>query len=290
MFTLFQVACQLAPDAEAQPPGGRPHPPRAVPADRLANPASGASIAVYIDAPLSPGPHPAVVLVPGGLGAAGGSAGPGGIQAYTNAGIVVVRFDPDGRGQSTGAEDYQGPAQQEGLRQVIKWAVARPEVRDDAVAVVSFSLGVSLATGAMDGGTTAARFLVDVEGPPSRSWMQGCRAVDAGVTFGGHSCTDNAYFSPREAVTHVGGMKVPYMRVQGARDHFQGNRHDHAYEILEAAAGKVPWVRLNDLAPSATGYDRATIDASLPVQLDRTTLETWMPPRVTEMFKAVGVN
>lgn len=299
------LACHLAPDAEAVPQPARPGRPspaprdppsreaaasRATPADHVTNPSGGASIAVYLDAPTTPGPHPAVVLVPGGLGAAGGVAGPGGILAFTDAGIVVVRFDPDGRGQSSGAEDYQGPNQQEGLRQVIRWAIARPEVQDDAVGVVSYSLGVSIAAGALDGGTTAARFLIDVEGPPSRSWMQGCQAGDAGSAFGGRACTDNAYFAPREAVTHVAGMKVPYMRVQAARDHFQGDRHDHAYEILEAAAGHLPWVRLNDLAPSASGYDRATVDASLPAQLDRHTLESWLPPRVLEMFRLAGLG
>ena len=72
----------------------------------VTNPTSGASLAVYVNLPAAAAelPVPALVLVPGGSGGSSSFRRPNAeFDAFVQAGYVVVVFDPDGRGQSTGA-------------------------------------------------------------------------------------------------------------------------------------------------------------------------------------------
>lgn len=135
--------------------------------------------------------------------------------------------------------------------------------------LVSYSYGVTASTGAL------ARypglpidFYIDWEGPVDRNYTTtGCggNRVD-GIQW--QSCSDNEWWSEREAVNFIGAADVPYQRIQSEEDHVQPN-NDHAIDIVNAAVtGNVPWVRLNDYPPNQT-YDKNNPPAMFPESEDR---------------------
>ena len=250
------LACSLAALAG--------EPPAAVSSSaHVVNPATGASLAVYVDAPQGSGPFPALVAVPGGTSAGGEEISEGARRRFAAAGVVLVRFDPDGRGQSGGTEDFQGARQQAGVRAVIDWAVAQPYIQDDRVGVMSSSAGLLMAAPALAGGPHHARFLLDWEGPPTQAWLTGCLPGAGGIEWR-RRCDDTAFWSERSALLALPRIGVPYWRVQGMPDHKDFTDHQMVYMALDAAAsGHLPWVRINDAPPTSIAYSHATIDAAL---------------------------
>lgn len=233
-------------------------------ADRtwVENPASGADLLVQVIHPASytGGRIPALVLVPGGRADSSGflKPTPGGsdAQQLANRGFVVVAFDPDGRGESGGTEDDNGYVHQDGLAAVIRFAASLSEVDAARIGLVSYSYGVTMATGAL------ARhpdlpilFYVDWEGPADRNDTGGCDADKLGH-LQGHPCSDEAFWSEREAATFILSIGVPYQRLQSRVDHVQPDI-DHAILLLANATaeeygghGHAPWTRMNDLSPN----------------------------------------
>jgi pimeloyl-ACP methyl ester carboxylesterase len=203
------------------------------------------------------GPSPALVLVPGGRGDSSTflKATPGGSEAQELAdhGFIVIVFDPDGRGESGGVEDDNGFVHQDGLAQVIRFAATLPEVDSSRIGLVSYSYGVTMATGAL------ARypelpilFYVDWEGPADRSDTGGCDADMLGH-LQGNACDDEAFWCGREASTFILSIRVPYQRLQSRADHVQPDV-DHAILLIANATadeyggrGQSPWTRFNDL-------------------------------------------
>lgn len=254
---------------------------------QVTNPATGASLAVYVDAPRGSGPWPAIVTVPGGLQSAEKTISEGGRRRYANAGVVTVRFDPDGRGRSGGVEDYNGPAQQAGLRAVVAWAVSQSYIVDDKVGVVSYSAGLLLAAPALAGGKHQARFLLDWEGPPDSTWLLGCRPGGEGTAFQ-HACTDTAFWATRNAITALPKIGVPYWRVQARTDHHDGTEHGHVIAALAAAAGHLPWIRLNSAPATTKGYSDAAVEAALLPKFSGGARDEALTGYVAEAFRAVG--
>jgi len=155
-------------------------------------------------------------------------------------GHVAVHFDPAGRGQSWGDEDYGGPEHQDDLRAVL--AHIRPQV--DRMGVLSISLGLAMAAGALTE-DLGVDWLLDWEGPCDREII--CAGGKIMVPALGHSLDDDVYWHPREAVRHVGRLKCGYVRVQSVRDHAQPGELRHAMRMIEAAAaGELPFFHLNE--------------------------------------------
>ena len=254
------------------------------PTARVVNPTSAASLAVYVALPVGAGPFPAVVMVPPGRKAGRAFPSAEAIGALTHRGIAVVRWDPDGRGASGGTEDAGGAVHQAGLRAVIAYAVAREDITDDQVGVISYSMGITIAAGALSGQDTGARFLIDWEGPIDRWWTLNC--TPAGEPRSRWEqfapCDDEAYWAQREARHSMGGVTVPYLRIQSARDHMHASNHDHAIELLAIAqAGGVPWTRLNDLDANLPAADLARKRLA---RIDPTTRDQRMPDWVEELM------
>ena len=234
----------------------------------LENPTSGAMLYLKVYTPVESGEpsFPALVLIPGGIGDHSDFTGPGkSAQEFADAGFITVTFDPDGRGNATGEEDLNGHIQQDGLAQVIRFTTTLPGVDPSQIGLVSFSYGVTMASGVMARySDLPVRFFMDWEGPANRFFTtHGCTADHPGIgsTIGMAPCDDEEFWSQREAETFVASIRIPYQRLQFEQDHSQ-DEPTHALVMINAAVqGSAPWVRLNDLEPNQF-YD---LDAPPPM-------------------------
>jgi pimeloyl-ACP methyl ester carboxylesterase len=225
----------------------------------VTNPTSGARLYVQVIHPQNRdgGALPTLVLVPGGSGDSSRFIRPPSqAQSMADNGFTIVVFDPDGRGRSEGIEDDNGYTQQDGLAAVIRFAATLPEVDEAQIGLVSYSYGVTMATGAL------ARhpdlpivFLIDWEGPANRDDTGGCDEASTGH-LQGHPCDDEDFWREREASTFALHLQVPYQRLQSENDHAQPDT-DHALLMIANATGEeygghgiAPWTRLNDLTPN----------------------------------------
>ena len=231
----------------------------------VTNPASGARLFVQVFYPEGEAESgsPTLVLVPGGAGDSRPFVQPrkgkaSQVDRFTDAGFAVVVFDPDGRGRSSGVDDDDGFIQQDGLAAVIEYAGTLPGVDSKRIGLVSFSYGVTMATGVLARHPNLpVMFLIDWEGPADRKDTGGCDEDHLGH-LQNHSCTDEAYWSEREAATFAKELRVPYQRLQSSNDHVQPDA-DHAILMIDNATasqyggnGFSPWTRLNDLTPNTT--------------------------------------
>lgn len=250
----------------------------------LTNPTSGARLFVRIFHPNNwKGESlPTLVLVPGGIGSSEDSLNPPSkIQKMIAKGFTIVLFDPDGRGQSQGSEDFDGSIHQDGLAEVIRSAANFPGVDADQIGLVSYSYGITMASGTLTRyPDLPVRFLIDWEGPADRyHTTTGCGPNNR-IQWA--DCSDEPFWSEREAVSFIRQIQVPYQRLQSEKDHVQPNVA-HAVDMVNAAIeGGVPWVRLNDLPPDQT-YNPQNPPEMLPEGMDGS-LETLITSYAEELF------
>jgi len=240
----------------------------------VTNPTTNARLYVQVFAPQDAGKkYPALVLVPGGI--ADSSAFIDDAAQMTRAGIVALAFDPDGRGKSEGKEDYDGHKQQDGLAAVIRFAATLPNVDASKIGVATYSYGITMGSGTLARySDLPVKFLMDWEGPANRNYTSACKpAGGKGGKIAWQPCSDNAWWSEREAVNFIGKLRVPYQRIQSEKDHVQPT-NAHAVDMINAAIkGGVPWVRLNDYPPNQT-YDPKAPPQMFPEQMDRQLAQT----------------
>ncbi len=236
------------------------------------NPSSGATLYVAVFYPDNwdgQSKLPTLVLVPGGNGDSDSflkkpPKGPSTVEVVNQAGYTAVVFDPDGRGQSDGTENYNGFVHQDGLAEVIRFAATLPGVDSANIGLVTYSYGITMGAGALARHPDLpVKFLIDWEGPANRNDTGGCDGAGLGHLKDVASCADEAFWAEREASTFIAQIRVPYQRVQSQTDHVQP---DNAHAILmvnNAVSGGVPWVRLNNETPNQT-YDPNNPPAMLP--------------------------
>lgn len=164
-------------------------------------------------------------------------------------GAVALRFDPAGRGESWGEEDYGGPEHQDDVATCVRYLQGRPDVDPARVGILCVSLGVSMGVGAAVQPDLDVAWVLDWEGPCDREIITagGARMAPAA----GHTLDDEVYWQPREAARHVGRLRCPYVRLQAELDHAQPGETRHAMRMLHAAAeghaaGRLPWFQIND--------------------------------------------
>ena len=200
------------------------------------------------------GRYPAVVSVPGGVGA--GSAMESVPDSNRNPaeqakqGFVVVIFDADGRGNTQGVEDQCGHVHQDGLKAVIEAVAALPYVDASSIGLNTSSFGITMGSGVLARyPTLPVRFLVDFEGPANREDTGHCDEFDTGHIT--HDCADDLWWSEREAETFIKQVQAPYLRIQNATDHAQPDNTHCILMINSATAaqygggGVAPWTRVN---------------------------------------------
>lgn len=212
---------------------------------------AGYQLRAHIHRPVVEGlPRPGVVLCPG-IDAPGSAFD--GWNEIVNAselarlGLVVMHFDPAGRGESWGAEDFGGPEHQDDLLVMLRFLLGRPDVVPQRSGVLSISMGLSMAAGALAsaGQELPIGWLLDWEGPSDREIITANGRLMKPAM--GHPLTDDTYWIPREPVRHIGKLKCGYSRFQAERDHAQPGEFRHALRMVQAAQrGSLPWFQLND--------------------------------------------
>ena len=211
--------------------------------------------------------QPAIILVPGGTADSGGLVQEAG--QILQSGLIVVLFDPDGRGKSEGVEDYNGYKQQDGLAAVVRFTAALSQVDPARIGIATFSYGITMGSGALARyPDLPVRYLIDWEGPVDRNYTTtGCGPNrPGGIQW--QACSNQAWWAEREAITFISKIHVPYQRIQSEKDHVQEN-NQHAIDIVNTAVkAGLAFVRLNDYAPNQT-YDPKSPPKMLPDSQDR---------------------
>lgn len=238
---------------------------------------SGVKLCAHIHKPVdAPGKTPGLVFVPGG-----GSAGTeydkkGEVSAVEAAGLglTVMSYDPSGRGKTGGVEDYWGTRHQKEFSEALAFFAALPEVDENDVGVISFSIGVTIAAGALARFPSArVRYLYDWEGPSSRKITTKNDTHKPLIRF---PSSDSAFWDEREAAAFIGGVECVYFRYQALIDHVQGESKSHAVEMVNnATRGRARWTRLND-NPKNTLIDESRLSEYHWVQPERNNRATML--------------
>ncbi|MBI2898699.1 MAG: hypothetical protein HYY17_00795 [Planctomycetes bacterium] len=244
----------------------------------VTNPASGAKLWVRVSAPKDASAqrkYPAVILVPGGIGF-GSQMPPSLPDQVTSKGMVLVIFDPDGRGKSGGTEDYNGKIHQDGLLAVVRAAKKLEYL--DRVGIVSLSYGIAMASGMLGRyPDEKVAFYIDWEGPSDRFWVTVWDRVfdhPGRITFGGHRTSDEEWWKEREAVRFAPLFRCPYLRIQSERDHVHKEKFGHALQMIASATGKAPWTRINDNPPDTVFTEEKPPKLLAP---GRRNADLWIP-------------
>jgi hypothetical protein len=216
--------------------------------------AVGYRIQAWIHHPPGPGPHPAVVLCPDGLADAGSLVTPGGspvtADELARLGVLVLRFDPAGRGGSWGEEDHGGPEHQDEVAEAARLLAAREDVDATRIGLVGLGDGAVMAVGAAALAKAPVAWVLDWEGPSDREIAAGASRGDTAWRPPGPA--DEAWWTPREPVRHVGDLPCGYVRLQSEEDHLDTSELRHARRMLFAASrGSLPWFQINDHARGA---------------------------------------
>ena len=194
-------------------------------------------LALGLLAPMDTGCWPSIVLVPPGLEAGLPILDTELGAQLASAGIVVVAYDPSGRGASGGEEDFGGPEHQEDLSAVLRWTANLDAVDPTRVTVLSRSLGIAAAAGALGGDPALhAQYLVDLEGPASLPDDLQYVADQARETLE-QASTGQDWWAERSAAESLGAYSGNYLRIQALSDHATGTWVGHALRLMQVAEG-----------------------------------------------------
>lgn len=222
----------------------------------LYDPETGLTTAVTVARPAEEGCYPGLLLVPPGFEAGQPELRETYAGTLAGAGLVVVGFDPPGRGKSDGVDDHNGPQGQRALAIVLSWLAAQPEVDPERVVVRSRSYGVAMAAGAL------ARFpeltphaLVDIEGPARLPDDLDHAAQQNRDTFAALSQGEQWYLD-RSAAEHIGEFTGYYLRIQAIQDHALGDWMGAALQMMRSAErGAVANATLNGIQQDEWAYE-----------------------------------
>ncbi|KYC53511.1 MAG: Alpha/beta hydrolase family protein [Candidatus Methanofastidiosum methylothiophilum] len=255
------------------------------------NPSSAAEMDVSVFVPaLSSKTLPAVILVPGGLGAKSSfiqkyspASNYSIAEKYASEGFVVIIFSADGRERSGGEENYNGYIHQDGLYEIYRFARELGQVEKNNIGIVSYSYGVTMATGMLGRYQPSIKYYIEWEGPVNRFYTTvGCKGT--GQTKpdspGAFSCDDEDHWIEREALRFVPYMKLNYfLIIQSEKDHVQPNVN-HSVEINNLAIKNIKWVRVNG---PENQINKIYSEKNLPVISEKTKLEETVLQYIKEL-------
>ncbi len=203
---------------------------------------------------------PALVLVPPGFAEGLPQLDEPTANSLAAAGLVVVAFDPSGRGMSSGEEDYGGPVQQDDLAAVLAWTASLEVVDPARVAVVSRSLGIAMAAGALARHDVAPFGLVDIEGPAVLPDNLDYAPEQTRETLESVS-EGSEWWAERSPHLNLGAHDGLYRRIQALEDHALGSFLGHAQALLNTAVDSAAGTDLNGLERDYWTYDDVEADA-----------------------------
>lgn len=187
-------------------------------------------------------PLPVVILVPPG-GQAASTLFPYANYFATN-GMATFAFDPQGRGKSDGAEDYNGVNNQDALGAIVKYLRSLTgEVDKRNIGLLSFYDGMTMCVGMLWRNTKLdVKYLIDLEGPGAR---QDCMTMRCPAPQG--VGLDDFFWKDREAMTHGDRLTCRYLRLQAKTDHAMNEDKTYAINLYNRIrSGKfLPWIRCN---------------------------------------------
>ncbi|MDA1008905.1 MAG: hypothetical protein O2800_07920 [Planctomycetota bacterium] len=232
--------------------------------------------------------YPAIVFVPGGLGTTVNFSDAN-MQAQADLGFITVKFDPDGRGQSTNGgtytfEDFGGFIQQDGLHSVLKYVAGRVDVDGNNIHLQSRSFGVTMSAGAIARypHTPQVKSLVEWEGPADRSDT---------ASFTGHDVADNAWWFEHEPINWLQQFRGDFIAVQSVVDHAQPD-HLHTIKLNNRAAmqsfggtGRARFVRVNGSTGAGSNAPNQTFSGTMLASTlpETVTLEPFLRTIMQEM-------
>jgi hypothetical protein len=219
----------------------------------VTNPTSGCSLYVHIHRPASSGPGnevPGVVLIPRESYAGTVMDQNGLADQLASDGFAALHFDADGRGLSSGTEDYNGYIHQDGLQACALALAAKPYVDTGNLGIYTRGYGNVMAAGMLARHDSPhVKFLMDFEGPSDR--------YQTSSDSGGHvpvPVDSDAFWVEREAGLFAKSVHGAYLRLQTATDN--SNRipdNHHAIALIDSAtstehggSGVAAWTRVND--------------------------------------------
>lgn len=215
----------------------------------------GRQIVVRALAPAAHGCHPAVLLVPPGFDEGLPELDELSSVNLARAGLVVVAFDPSGRGESPGEEDHGGPRHQDDVAAVLSWVAQRSDVDTDRVVVRSRSLGIAMASGALARHPELEPLaLYDIEGPASLPENLEYAPEKTRETFEAASEGDD-WWAERSPDNHLAHFTGHYRRVQALEDHALGSYLGHAQELLNVASAAGAKVDYNGVPGEIWSYE-----------------------------------
>ena len=218
-------------------------------------PTASQKIYAHIHKPWADRKYPGVVIVPGGFspGTAYDKRAALTAQEISAKGFVVLHYDPSGRGKSSGTENCWGTVHQKELAFVLDYFSSLSEVDSDNIGVLSFSIGITIAAGALARfSNVKVKYLFDWEGPSNRFITTQNDTYEPVANF---PTLDDDFWKEREAVKFIGDIECGYFRYQADIDHVQGKLKDHAIELInKATKGKAAWTQSND-NPANTIFD-----------------------------------
>jgi hypothetical protein len=222
------------------------------------NSAGGKKIYAHLHHPVSDGRYPGVIFVPGGGSTGTDYDGNTEVTAddVSALGFTVIHYDPSGRGKTGGEEDFWGPLHQEELAQVARSFSRLSWVDSDDIGILSFSIGIAIAAGALARFDLPVRYLFDWEGPSNRFNIT---KKDTHKPLKGFPTANDLFWNEREPARFMGDVPCGYFRYQGEADHMQGVYKGHAIELINLATrGKAAWTKCND-NPLNTIFDEKNI-------------------------------
>jgi len=216
--------------------------------ERTLSAPDGTVLAAALAAPLAQGCWPGLLLVPPGFDPGLQDTDQDTMAELAAAGVVVLAFDPRGRGASAGGEDHGGPTQQDDVASLLAWLAALDEVDPDRVYLRTRSLGIALAAGAVDRHPVLAPAgLLDIEGPgtlPDDLVHASAHTQERWDEVAG----DEDWWLDRSPSEHLGAFRGAYRRVQAREDHALGAYRGHALTLLNVAEGASSRADLNGVA------------------------------------------
>ncbi|GAG64649.1 unnamed protein product [marine sediment metagenome] len=122
--------------------------------------------------------------------------------------LIVLHFDPEGTGKSSGETDLGGLKSHDDLIAIINFIKQQPEVDESEISILTFGTGITTATGALARYPKIfIKYLIDIEGSVDRYDPNNPLALE-------YLPEDENFWKEREAINFIDAISCNYIRFQ----------------------------------------------------------------------------